>query len=107
MIGSQALQPYIFQDELNRSGTIPIITYRAKDLWQRMRGYRGKEIADYLGIDEAYPFLLKAVFAKTPSKRQGLSRSGSGNILAPASTIRFHSQIYLPRQFVPPDSIRV
>jgi hypothetical protein len=72
-----------------------------------MCGYRGKEIADSLGIDESYPFLLKAVLDKMPSRRQGLSLSGSGNIPTPASAITSLSQIHLPGQFVAPDSIRV
>jgi hypothetical protein len=64
------LQPYIFQDELNRSGTIPIITYRAKDLWQRICGYRGRDIADNLGIDEAL---------------EGGGQGGGGNLMCPSS----------------------
>ncbi len=64
------MQPYIFQDELNTSDIIPIITYRAKDLWQRMCGYRGKEIADYLGIDEAL---------------EGEGLGGGGNLMCPSS----------------------
>ena len=34
-------------------------------------GYKGKEIAVYLGVDEFYPFLLKAVLDK---KEEGLKR---------------------------------
>ena len=76
------MQPYIFQDELNKSGTIPIITYRAKDLWQRICGYRGKEIADYLGIDEA----LEGGGPRPPCEQgEAGGQGGGGNLMCPSS----------------------